>query len=346
MANGDVWVAYAWQGAYATLLGKGVPVAYADPKEGRNSWVGVYGIRKGTPNLELALKFLDDKLANATVDERRQPVLLRLANQEVMRAITDATLKQAFSVDDPTVLQRTNFTPNLTAKQRDDWTAMWTEVKAAPLKLPAGARPTGAARDILGPLHPAGRMGGPVFPGAARADVRAQLPRGHAGRPAQPLVADPRPVRSALRRSAATGGCSRFRLPWRFGVALAAVALAYPVAYFLVFRAGRAAGLCLSPAHSVLDQLSAPGHELEVPAGVGGRDQFLTHLRRTSSRSRLSGMLYSRNTVVVTLIYVWIPFAALPICGGPAAHRAASCSSRPPTSARRRGAASGRSPSR
>ena len=51
MANGDVWVAYAWQGAYATLLGKGVPVAYADPKEGRNSWVGVYGIRKGTPNL-------------------------------------------------------------------------------------------------------------------------------------------------------------------------------------------------------------------------------------------------------------------------------------------------------
>ena len=57
---------------------KGVPVAYANPKEGRNSWVGVYGIRKGTPNLELALKFLDDKLANATVDERRESVLLRL----------------------------------------------------------------------------------------------------------------------------------------------------------------------------------------------------------------------------------------------------------------------------
>ena len=49
--NGDVWVAYAWQGAYATLLGQGVPVAYANPKEGRNSWVGVYGIRKGTPEL-------------------------------------------------------------------------------------------------------------------------------------------------------------------------------------------------------------------------------------------------------------------------------------------------------
>lgn len=132
MANGDVWVAYAWQGAYATLLGKSVPVAYVDPKEGRNSWVGVYGIRKGTPNLELALKFLDDKLANETMNNVVTQFFYGAANQEVMSGITDETLKKAFSVDDPTILERTNFTPNLTAKQRDDWTAMWTEVKAAP----------------------------------------------------------------------------------------------------------------------------------------------------------------------------------------------------------------------
>jgi spermidine/putrescine transport system substrate-binding protein len=132
MANGDVWVAYAWQGAYATLLGKGVPVAYADPKEGRNSWVGVYGIRKGTPNYDLALKFLDDKLAKATATNVVNQFYYGVANQEVMSGITDPTLKRAFSVDDPGVLKRTNFTPNLTAKQRDDWTAMWTEVKAAP----------------------------------------------------------------------------------------------------------------------------------------------------------------------------------------------------------------------
>ena len=51
--------------------------------------------------------------------------------QEVMAAITDPTLKEAFSVDDPSILEHTNFTPNLTAKQRDDWTAMWAEVKAS-----------------------------------------------------------------------------------------------------------------------------------------------------------------------------------------------------------------------
>lgn len=132
MANGDVWVSYAWQGAYAALLGKGVPVAYANPKEGRNSWVGVYGIRKGTKNHELALKFLDEKLSTATANNVVNQFYYGVANQEVMSSISDPTLKQAFSIDDPGVLQRTNFTPNLTAEQRDAWTAMWTEVKAAP----------------------------------------------------------------------------------------------------------------------------------------------------------------------------------------------------------------------
>lgn len=132
MASGDVWAAYAWQGAYATLLGKGVPVAYANPKEGRNSWVGVYGISKSATNYDLALAFLDQKLATATGTNVVNEFYYGSANQDVMNGITDPTLKEAFSVGDPTILQKTNFTPNLTAAQRDAWTAMWAEVKAAP----------------------------------------------------------------------------------------------------------------------------------------------------------------------------------------------------------------------
>jgi spermidine/putrescine transport system substrate-binding protein len=127
----EVWVAYAWQGAYATLLGEGVPVAYANPTEGRNSWVGVYGIRKGTPNLDLALRFLDEKLSAATSANLPNLYYYGSANSEVMAAITDETLKAAFGIDDPAILDSTNFTPNLTAEQRDAWTAMWAEVKAA-----------------------------------------------------------------------------------------------------------------------------------------------------------------------------------------------------------------------
>ena len=131
MGSGEVWAAYAWQGAYATLLGQGVPVAYANPKEGRNSWVGFYGINAKSPNADLALKFIDAKLGLLTGQNLVANYYYGSANQDVMSGITDATLKQAFSIDDPNILQHTNFTPNLTAQQRDDWTAMWTEVKAS-----------------------------------------------------------------------------------------------------------------------------------------------------------------------------------------------------------------------
>jgi spermidine/putrescine transport system substrate-binding protein len=130
MAAGDVWLGYAWQGAYATLLGQDVPVAYAEPKEGRNSWVGMYGIRKGTDNLDLALSFLDAKLGQMTGENLVNLFYYGHANQDVMNGITDETLKETFSIDDPTILEKTNFTPNLTAEQRDAWTEMWVDVKA------------------------------------------------------------------------------------------------------------------------------------------------------------------------------------------------------------------------
>jgi spermidine/putrescine-binding protein len=129
--SGDATVAYAWQGAYATLLAAGVPVAYADPKEGRNSWVGMYCIRKDSPNQELALKFLDEKLGEKAGTNLVNNFYYGSANQDVMKNITDPTLRSAFSLDDPSILDKTNFTPNLTADQRNAWTAMWNEVKAS-----------------------------------------------------------------------------------------------------------------------------------------------------------------------------------------------------------------------
>lgn len=130
--NGDVWAAYAWQGAFATLKANGkVPVAYANPKEGRNSWVGVYGIRADSPNYELALRFLDEKLGDLTGKNLIENYYYGTANGDAMAAITDQNLKDAFSINDPAILEHTNFTPNLTAAQRDAWIAMWSEVKAS-----------------------------------------------------------------------------------------------------------------------------------------------------------------------------------------------------------------------
>ncbi|MEO7119055.1 MAG: hypothetical protein ABIZ34_08805, partial [Candidatus Limnocylindrales bacterium] len=83
-----------------------------------------------TTNMDLALRFLDMKLGKATGDNVVNLFYYGHANQDVMSGITDPLLKDAFSIDDPDILSHTNFTPNLTAEQRDAWGQMWTEVKA------------------------------------------------------------------------------------------------------------------------------------------------------------------------------------------------------------------------
>jgi len=145
--SGEVTVAYAWQGDFATLVGEKVPVAYANPKEGRNSWVGVYCINAKSQNYDLALKFIDEKLAEQTNINLVDEYFYGTANGDVMNGINDPAqaakytnattgatpelLSKTFSIGDPSILQHTNFTPDVTQAQVDAWTTMWTEVKAS-----------------------------------------------------------------------------------------------------------------------------------------------------------------------------------------------------------------------
>ncbi|MES2209829.1 MAG: ABC transporter permease [Chloroflexota bacterium] len=97
------------------------------------------------------------------------------------------------------------------------------------------------------------------------------------------------------------------------GVAVIATALAYPLAYFLAFRAGRRAGVYL-----VL--LLVPfwtSYLLRVMAWklmLGGEGVINSGLLWLGVIDEpLSALLYNRVAVIVTLVYVWIPFAMLPI---------------------------------
>ena len=129
--SGDIWVAYAWQGCYATVLyDESQPIAYANPAEGRNSWVGLYGISSKTANYDLALKFLDMKLATLTCSNAVTLFYYGCANQEVMDGVTDPVLIEAFGINDPSILESTNFTPPVTDEQRTAWSEMWARVKA------------------------------------------------------------------------------------------------------------------------------------------------------------------------------------------------------------------------
>ena len=128
--DGTVWIAYAWQGCYATALAAGDPVAYATPEEGRNSWVGLYGINADTDSYDLALEFLDLKLAELSCSNAVTLFYYGCANADVMAAIEDPVLVEAFGLDDPSILESTNFTPLVTNEQREAWTGMWERVQA------------------------------------------------------------------------------------------------------------------------------------------------------------------------------------------------------------------------
>ena len=101
-----------------------------------------------------------------------------------------------------------------------------------------------------------------------------------------------------------------------FAVAASATILAFPIAYFLAFRAGRRAGLFLA-------LLMIPfwtSFLLRVMAWkvmLGSNGVINSFLQSTGLTSEpLQFLLYNRFAVVVTLIYVWIPFVALPILAG------------------------------
>jgi spermidine/putrescine transport system permease protein len=98
-----------------------------------------------------------------------------------------------------------------------------------------------------------------------------------------------------------------------FGIAGAATLLAYPIAYFLAFRARERAPVYLL----LLLVPFAISYLLRVMAwrmmlgGEGAINTFLIGIGLTSEPLDL--LLYSRAAVMITLTYVWIPFATLPI---------------------------------
>ena len=96
-------------------------------------------------------------------------------------------------------------------------------------------------------------------------------------------------------------------------VAAVATAAAFPVAYFLAFRAGRRASLYLILLlvpfwTSYLLRVMAWRLMLDTNGVINGTLVGIGVLE-----APLDDLLYTRNAVVLTLIYVWIPFATLPI---------------------------------
>jgi len=96
-------------------------------------------------------------------------------------------------------------------------------------------------------------------------------------------------------------------------ISISAVVLSYPIAYFIAFYGRQRAGfylvLLLVPFWtSYLLRVMA----WKIMLGTEGViNSFLIYINLI--QEPLTALLYNRNAVMLTLIYVWIPFATLPI---------------------------------
>jgi spermidine/putrescine transport system substrate-binding protein len=130
VASGEVWLAVTWPDAYVAVAGEGVPVDYITPKEGRLGWVYGFCIPKSSPNPDLALAYIDAMISVDSMAEMANQYGYGAANSEVV-ARTDPELVKLFQLDQPDTLKRTVFFKSLTEEQRQRWSTLWDEVKAA-----------------------------------------------------------------------------------------------------------------------------------------------------------------------------------------------------------------------
>lgn len=97
-----------------------------------------------------------------------------------------------------------------------------------------------------------------------------------------------------------------------FWVSLFTVILGYPIAYYLVFQAGEKRLLLLTLI-IVPAWVSYLLRVLSWRVLLGGSGALVSFLQWLGLNPDGPILIYSSNAVIVTLVYVWIPFVALPI---------------------------------
>jgi len=129
--NGNVWVAYAWQDAWLTAKKNGLDVKYADPKEGRLSWLCGFVLAAETDNYRHAHEYVDTWTAVPSAEWILLNYAYGHANTQIDLDKLNPELVQAFKLDDPNVLEEPKTHIDRYVARRRDYAKAWNEVKAA-----------------------------------------------------------------------------------------------------------------------------------------------------------------------------------------------------------------------
>ena len=132
VANGNVWIGYAWGGSYTAAKNKAkLDVVYAEPKEGRLSWNCGFVLGKDTKNYHHAHAYVDAWIGAASAAWIIPNYAYGHTNTEVDTSSIDPDLVAVFHLDDPSALEEPKAHIERYVPDRRRFAKAWDEVKAA-----------------------------------------------------------------------------------------------------------------------------------------------------------------------------------------------------------------------
>jgi len=188
MASGEVVASSAWNSSVVALRDVGVPVAYANPKEGILAWCCGLVVTSTSTQLDLAHDLLDAMIAPEAGAWLTTEYGYGHSNRKTFELVDEATLETLGLPKDPTELMSRAMFSRVNGRL-DELQQIFEEVKAGlcalafvvlPGRGPAGPRPSPSGGSVLRP-HPhqvgeglEGQVGGLGFRLAA-VQVQAHL---------------------------------------------------------------------------------------------------------------------------------------------------------------------------
>lgn len=131
VANGNVWIGYAWGGSYTAAKAKKLDVVYPDPKEGRLSWNCGFVLGKDTKNYHHAHAYVDEWVSPASADWIVPNYAYGHVNTKVDTTAVDPDLVSVFKLDDPSALEEPRAHIERYVPDRRRFAKAWDEIKAA-----------------------------------------------------------------------------------------------------------------------------------------------------------------------------------------------------------------------
>jgi spermidine/putrescine transport system substrate-binding protein len=128
-AGGDLWIAYAWPADWAAMKAKGLKVAYAHPREGAISWIGMLMQGQNTSRPEHAHAFVDAWSSKQSGTWLENNYAYGHANRLARPKSKD--LLKALRLTNPNALKEPNAHIDRYIPNRSEYAKRWREVKAS-----------------------------------------------------------------------------------------------------------------------------------------------------------------------------------------------------------------------